>query len=109
LILRCDKFTTRIAFKYLFGCEKSVSIDHLSRALKNIGVCASETEIHSVFERFDTNFDGHLTFSDVCDFFTPQNPTLKKELNKRTLDDTKMNNFISDYIRDVMLSLVAAS
>lgn len=60
-----------MAFKYLFGSEQSISVDHLSRALKNIGVFASETDIHSVIERFDTNFDGQLTFSDVCDFFTP--------------------------------------
>ncbi len=71
LILRCYQFTTRMAFKYFFGCENSVTVDSLTRALLNIGVVASETDIRLVVERFDTNSDGQLTYTDVCDFFTP--------------------------------------
>ena len=71
LILRCHQFTTRMAYKYLFGCENSVRVDSLSRALQNIGVSASETDIRLVLERFDANSDGQLTYTDVCDFFTP--------------------------------------
>ena len=71
LILRCHQFTTRMAYKYLFGCENSVRVDSLSRALQNIGVSASETDIRLMLERFDTNSDGQLTYTDVCDFFTP--------------------------------------
>jgi len=60
-----------MAFRYLFGCKNRVKFDSLSEAFKNLGIAASETEVRSVLERFDTNSDGELSYTDVCDFFTP--------------------------------------
>jgi hypothetical protein len=66
-------------------------------------------EANQLLKRFDSNFDGHLTQTDVHEVFAPNSDAMKNELMKRTLSDSRICEKIVEYIRDVFENLVDCS
>lgn len=45
--------------------------------------------------RFDSNRDGVLTYTDICDVFRPRNPELSKEFGQRMPMELQTSQMIS--------------
>ena len=55
----------------------------------------NQEEMHLVMTRFDSNKDGVLTYTDICDVFRPKNPALAREFGQRMPMELQTSSMIS--------------
>ena len=88
MILRCPEFSNKIALK-LFDPPESESENlhqhNVKKAFRQVNISLESHQAKDILNRFDSNFDGELSYSDVCDIFKPPSPPLQKELERRTV------------------------
>jgi len=115
LVMRCGDFSTNSALR-LFDADlrKSVNLNlyNLTAAFNKVGLDTKKSVLSMVLRRFDSNFDGELSYSDVSDMFAPLlNAEAIKEFEKRQMFGiSSPKNFLEKYtldcIRDVFNSLL---
>ena len=62
---------------------------NIKRAFKHVGIDLDPPIASSILKRFDSNFDGELTYSDVQDIFKPSSIALYREVERRTVFDDR--------------------
>lgn len=68
LILRCDDFNNNLVIKLFEPSAQdgvNLYVHNIKRAFKHVGIDLDPTIASSILKRFDSNFDGELTYSDV--------------------------------------------
>ena len=123
LVLRCKEFNNKVALK-LFNPPKEESENmyqaNVKKAFKQVGIVLEPYQAKDILSRFDSNYDGEITYSDVCDIFKPLSKPLQKELVKRTIhldqhvsvgsnNDVKISKHCKDYIKDLFAVLLQAA
>jgi EF-hand domain pair len=86
LILYCEDFGPVQAFRIFVQKPdkgRNITIHNLNDAWELLNVPLSEEESQLLMNRFDSNRDGVLTYTDICDVFRPRNPALSKEFGQR--------------------------
>ena len=53
-----------------------------------MGVILTKLEAEQIVKRYDSNFDGHLSQSDVHELFAPSSGAMQSELLRRTMGDS---------------------
>lgn len=85
-----------------------------------MGIKLEPHQAKDILSRFDSNFDGELTYSDVCDIFKPLSKPLQKEIVNRTIqldqhisvtesNEVKISRHCKDYIKDMFELLLQAA
>lgn len=74
LVLRCQDFNTHATLR-LFDADLSkpvmLNLYNLTAAFNKVGLDPKKSLLSMILRRFDSNFDGELSYSDVADMFTP--------------------------------------
>jgi len=86
LIINNLKFNPVQAYKLFIAAPekgRNLSIQNIFYAYHNLKLTLTETEAMLMVKRFDSNRDGQLTFTDVCDMIIPKDERLSHEFNKR--------------------------
>lgn len=122
-MLRCKEFNNKVALK-LFNPPKEESENmyqaNVKKAFRQVGIVLEPHQAKDILSRFDSNYDGEITYSDVCDIFKPLSKPLQKELEKRTIhldqhvsvssnNDVKISKHCKDYIKDLFAVLLQAA
>ena len=72
LVLRCKEFNNKVALK-LFNPPKEESENmyqaNVKKAFRQVGIVLEPHQAKDILSRFDSNYDGEITYSDVCDIF----------------------------------------
>ena len=63
--------------------SRNINIYNVIDAFKSMGITLKLIEAELMLKRFDSNRDGHLTYTDICDVFRPKNPALAREFDSR--------------------------
>ena len=103
----------------------ALNLYNMKLGFYNVGINLDNITASLVLKRYDSNFDGELTFSDVSDMFAPRfaqdaykeferRSIYLPELNEvasppghRRIGSSSSNNYTRDYIKDVFNGLVA--
>jgi hypothetical protein len=76
LILYCEDFGPVQAFRIFVQKPdkgRNITINNLMDAFELFNVSLSSDEAHLIMTRIDSNRDGVLTYTDICDVFRPRN------------------------------------
>lgn len=76
LILYCEDFGPVQAFRIFVQKPdkgRNITISNLVDAFELFNVPLSQDEAHLIMTRIDSNRDGILTYTDICDVFRPRN------------------------------------
>ena len=93
---------------------------NVKKAFRQVGIVLEPHQAKDILSRFDSNFDGELTYSDVCDIFKPISKPLQKEIVNRTImldqhisvtssNEVKISKHCKDYIKDLFEVLLQAA
>lgn len=54
--------------------QRNITVYNVIDAFRSFGIMLNLIEAELMMKRFDSNRDGHLTYTDICDVFRPKNP-----------------------------------
>eukprot|EP00347_Sterkiella_histriomuscorum_P004011 403362091 len=114
LVLYCNDFNSVQAFRVFVPSthrvHRNINVQNVIDAFQNFGIQLNMTEAELMMKRFDSNRDGHLTYTDICDVFRPKNIQLAREFDLRMPFDHQISNHLSQnsvkYITQLFSSLV---
>jgi len=92
LVFRCPDFNTVVGFRLFrpsYDRTKNLTDVNIKHAFSSLGVNLSDANAKLILKRYDSDRDGEVTFSDICDIFKPKDPALAKEFQRRLPFDHK--------------------
>ncbi|CDW82155.1 ef hand family protein [Stylonychia lemnae] len=99
LILYCHEFNPVLAFRIFVPkterISRNINIFNVIEAFKSMGITLKMIEAELMLKRFDSNRDGHLTYTDICDVFRPKNLSLAREFDQRMPFDHQVSNYLA--------------
>lgn len=99
LILYCEDFGPVQAFRIFVQKPdkgRNITINNMRDAFDLLNVPLTNEETHLIMNRFDSNRDGVLTYTDICDVFRPKNPALAREFGQRMPMELQTSQVISN-------------
>lgn len=76
LVLYCNDFNPVQAFRIFVPntdkIHRNITIYNVIEAFKSMNITLNMVEAELMMKRFDSNRDGHLTYTDICDVFRPK-------------------------------------
>ena len=88
LIMRCPEFNNKEAIRMFDPPEDKTENMHffnVKKAFKLVTLGIETYQAKQIVQRFDSNFDEELSFSDITDIFKTTSTPLNQELERRTV------------------------
>jgi len=76
-------------FRPSYDRTKNLTEENIKHAFGQLGVPLTSANAKLILKRYDSDRDGEVTFSDICDIFKPRDPALAKEFSRRLPFDHK--------------------
>jgi hypothetical protein len=113
LVLHCPTFNCKLVVDRLFCMGRDlhqVCISSLTKAIRSLNIDCNEHEARLILKRFDSNYDGFLSHSDLSDIFIPKDYSSRSLLLKRIFSDRQfLTNQTLAYVTEVLTALVKAA
>ena len=119
LIMRCPEFNNKEAIRMFDPPEDKTENMHffnVKKAFKLVTLGIETYQANQIVQRFDSNFDEELSFSDITDIFKTTSTPLNQELERRTVfapvEQGKTLNLSKqclEYVRDIFEHLLQAA